>query len=109
MQNYKFDEKKANKQITDAISSRYNQKVTSNFYQVTELAYLLPLETILTMPYDKLIRVHVLVLKAAKTFISALAERRLVLESGSTPLTNSIGYEGLCSAYSTQQNLERKE
>ena len=49
LQNYKSNEKKANKQITDAITSRYNQLVTNDFYQVTNLGYLFPLETILTM------------------------------------------------------------
>ena len=61
------------------------------------------------MSYDKLIRVHILVIKAANSFIRALVGRRLVLESKSTPLTNSIGYEGMSPAYSVQQSLKENE
>ena len=77
LQNYKTDEQKANQQITTAIKDRYNQLVTSKFYQVTNLGYIFPIETIMTRPYNTLIRIQTIVMKAASSFISALGGRKL--------------------------------
>ena len=109
LQNYKTDSQKANQQINTAIKERYNQKVTSKFYQVTDLGYIFPLDTLITKPYNSLIRIQTIVMKAASSFISALGGRRLVLESKATSITNSIGYEGMQRAYAVITGLGEDE
>ena len=76
---------------------------------MTNLGYIFPLETILTMPYNKMIRIQTIVMKAAKSFIKALGGRKLVLESKGTPMTNSIGYEGMIPAYAVTNGLRENE
>ena len=109
LQNYKTDNQKANQQITTAIKEIYNQKVTSKFYQVTNLGYIFPLDTLMTKPYNSLIRIQTIVMKADSTFILALGGRRLVLESKATSITNSIGYEGMQPAYTVTTGLGEDE
>ena len=63
LQGYKTDSQKSNEQITSAIKERYDQKVTSKHYQVSSLGYLFPLDTLITKPFNSLIRIQTLVIK----------------------------------------------
>ena len=100
--NYKTDSQKANQQITTSIKERYNQKVTS-------LGYIFPLDTLVTRPFNSLIRIQTIVVKVASYFIFALGGRRLMLETKATSITNSIGYEGMQPAYAVSTSLGEDE
>ena len=100
LQNYKTDSQKANQQITNAIKERYNQKVTS-------LGYIFPLDTLVTRPFNSLIRIQTIVVKVASYFIFALGGRRLMLETKATSITNSIGYKG-CNLLMQCQRVWKK-